>query len=170
MIESVINSIQVVSDFQISRITGKSLVSLDGREMEFHLNMLIPPFGGSGPLVGTGITDAEGYVKVDRTMRVTGVERVYAAGDCVSFYGPKMGHMAVRQAEVVAENLAAEIDGKALPAQYDHEMMLVVDAGKDEAIFMQKDLGSDDEVSIQSSRFWGWAKRKQEQYWKATHN
>ena len=42
-------------------------------------------------------------------MRVRGHERIYAVGDCVSFSGPKMGHMAVRQAEVAAANLAAEI-------------------------------------------------------------
>jgi sulfide:quinone oxidoreductase len=163
------HQIQIVSDFQISHITAGSLVAADGRELDFDLNMVIPPFGGPGPLVGTGLTDEEGYVRVDTTMQVQGVEGIYAAGDCVSFAGPKMGHMAIGQGEVVAENLAAEIAGKALSAHYNHEMTLVVDAGKNESVFVQKNLDSDDQAQIQSSRFWGWAKRKQEQYWKAAH-
>lgn len=160
--------IELVSDFAITQVTANSVIANDGRTLSCDLNMLIPPFGGPGALMGTGLTDAEGYVRVDTTMRVGGIERVYAAGDCVSFRGPKMGHMAVRQGEVAAENLAAEIQGGALTANYDHEMMLVIDAG-DESIFMHKDLWSDHEANIQHSRFWAQAKHTQEGYWKAKH-
>lgn len=161
--------IELLSDFAVTQVTPNSVIANDGRTLGCDLNMLIPPFGGPGALVGTGLTDSEGYVRVDTTMRVAGTERVYATGDCVSFKGPKMGHMAVRQGEVAAENLVAEIQGKALSADYDHEMMLVIDAGGNESIFVQKDLWSDDEANIQHSRFWAWAKRKQESYWKAKH-
>lgn len=34
------------------------------------------------------------------------LKRVYAVGDCINFIGPKLGHMAVRQAEVPDNNLA----------------------------------------------------------------
>lgn len=161
--------IELVSDFAINQVTPNSVIATDGRTLSCDLSMLIPPFAGPGAFVGTGLTDAEGYARVDTTMRVEGIERVYAAGDCVSFKGPKTGHMAVRQGEVAAENLAAEIQGKALTANYDHEMMLVIDAGGDDAIFVHKDLWSEEEGSIRHSRFWSWAKRKQERYWKAKH-
>jgi sulfide:quinone oxidoreductase len=161
--------IELVSDFAITEVTPNSIIANDGRTLNYDLNMLIPPFGGTGALVGTGITDAEGYVRVDTRMRVEGIERVYAAGDCVNFNGPKMGHMAVRQGEVAAENLAAEIQGRARTVKYDHEMMLVIDAGGNESIYVHKDLWSNEEANIQHSRFWAWAKRKQELYWKAKH-
>jgi sulfide:quinone oxidoreductase len=160
--------VELVSDFAITQVTPNSVIANDGRTLSCDLNMLIPPFGGPGALVATGITDAEGYVRVDKTMRVEGIDRMYAAGDCVSFKGPKTGHMAVRQGEVAAENVAAEIQGRALTANYDHEMMLVIEAG-DESIFVRKDLWSDEAANIQHSRFWAWAKRKQERYWKAKH-
>lgn len=79
-----------------------------------------------------------------------------------------MGHMAVRQGEVAAENLAAEIQERTLAATYDHEMMLVIEAG-DDSIFVCKDLWSNDEANIQHSRFWAWAKRQQQRYWNAKH-
>ena len=161
--------INLVSDFPIHQVTPNSVLANDGRSLNFDLNMLIPPFGGPGALVATGLTDAEGYVRVDTTMRVKNAERIYAAGDCVAFKGPKLGHMAVRQAEVVAENLAAEIQGKEPTDAYDHELMLVVDAGA-ESIFAHKHLWEDDEAAnIHRSRFWSWAKRQQEHYWKSKH-
>jgi len=163
------HGIEFISDFEVSRVTPEAVVARDGRRLDCGLRMLIPPFCGPGAALGTGITDEEGYLRVDNTMRVRGAERMYAAGDCVSFAGPKMGHMAVRQAEVAAENLVAEIGGREAVSNYDHELMLVIDAGGSESIFAKKDLWSDDPVDIQQGRFWGWAKRRQEQYWKAQH-
>src|SRR5262249_16240641 len=163
------HNIELVSDFKIARVFPKSVFANGGRNLYADLKMLIPPFTGPGMLVGKEIIDEDGYVRVDLNMRVRGIERVYAVGDCVSFPGPKMGHMAVRQGEVAAENLAAEIQGRALKAVYDHEMMLVIDAGGDESIFVQKDIWSAEAANIHHSRFWAWAKRKQEQYWKAKH-
>jgi sulfide:quinone oxidoreductase len=162
--------IELLTDFAITEVSDNSLIARDGRKLSYDLNLVIPPFGGPAALIGTGLTDDEGYARVDRTMQVKGTEGVYAVGDCVSFDGPKMAHMAIRQGEVAAENVVAEIEGKPLSATYDHDMMLVIDAGGAESIFVHKDLWSDDhEANIQRSRFWGWAKRKQEQYWKATH-
>jgi sulfide:quinone oxidoreductase len=103
-------------------------------------------------------------------MRVIGEERIYAAGDCVSFPGPKLGHMAVRQGEVAAVNLRAEIEGRAPAAVYDHELMLVIDTGDHDSIFLHQDLWTDEPADVYQSRFWAWAKRLQEQYWKATHD
>jgi sulfide:quinone oxidoreductase len=120
-------------------------------------------------MVGKEITDDEGYVRVDTTMRVSNIERTYAVGDCVNFQGPKLGHMAVRQGEVAAENLAAEIQGRSLSAVYDHEMMLVIDAAGQDSIFMRKDLWTDDPTDIKLGKFWAWAKRIEKRYWKAKH-
>jgi sulfide:quinone oxidoreductase len=167
----VLNShrVEFVSDFTINQVTASSVIASDGRVLNGDLRMLVPPFRGPGATLGMGITDEEGYVRVDTTMRVQGVERMYAAGDCVSFKGPKLGHMAVRQGEVAAENLVAEIQGRALSAVYDHEMMLVIDAAGQDSIFMRKDLWSDDPADIKRGKFWAWTKRMEKRYWKAKH-
>src|ERR1044071_185899 len=120
------NPIELVTDFQIDRITARSIIARDGRAFDYDLNMIIPPFAGPGALVGSEVIDADGFIRVNRMMQISGLRGAYAAGDCVAFEGPKMGHMAVRQAQVAAENLGAEVQGKPLPAIYDHEMMLVI--------------------------------------------
>ena len=107
----------------------------NGQALDFNLLMLLPPFHGSPAVLHLGISDNE-YINVDWNMRVVGVERMYAVGDCVNFSGPKMGHMAVRQAEVAAVNLAAEIDGHPPLSHYGHEMKLVIDEGGSDSIYV----------------------------------
>lgn len=163
--------IETLYDFPINGVGPKSVRAEDGRELEYNLLMLVPPFEGTSALSATGLTDEEGYVRVDHTMRVLGTERMYAAGDAVYFSGPKMGHMAIRQAEVAAENLAAEIEGRKLSATYNHEMTLVVDEGGSDSAYLHKNLwdeaGGD---GVGHGRFWGWAKRAQEKYFTALHS
>jgi sulfide:quinone oxidoreductase len=161
--------IEFVSDFPITRITPHSVIAGDGREMNCDLSMVIPPFSGQGAVLHSRTTDAEGYLPVDANMRVTGVERMYAVGDCVSLPGPKMGHMAVQQAEVAAENIAAEIQGRAVSAVYDHDLTLVLETDGKDSIYLHKDLWTDDPAKIRQGRFWAWAKRGHEQYWMRRH-
>jgi sulfide:quinone oxidoreductase len=161
--------IEFVSDFPIARITRHSVIADDGREMNCDLSMVIPPFSGQGAVIHSRIADAEGYLPVDANMRVTGVERMYAVGDCVSLPGPKMGHMAVQQAEVAAENIAAEIQGRAVSAAYEHELTLVLETDGKDSIYLHKDLWTDDPAKIKQGRFWAWAKRGHEQYWMRRH-
>lgn len=164
------HSINYLPDFQIEQVTGTSVISGSGDRLDYDLLMLIPPFRGPSAVQQLGITDAEGYINVDTSMRVKGLERVYAVGDCVSFCGPKLGHMAVHQAEVAANNIAREINGEAPDAVYDHEMMLVIDEGAGETLYLHKGLWRDERASVRQGRFWSWAKRIHERYWLALHS
>ena len=163
------HGIEYVPDFRVSKITPGALMSAHGQAITFNLLMLIPPFEGSPTLLYRGVTD-DGYVNVESTMRVVGMERMYAVGDCVNFSGPKMGHMAVRQAEVAAANLVAEIGGQPLEAHYSHEMRLVIDEGGSDSIYVHKDIWSNEPGEVRQGRFWSWAKRVQERYWEARHS
>ncbi len=73
--------------------------------------------------------------------------------------------MAVHQAEVAAENLAAEIEGHEPKSIYDHELMMVIDEGGADTIFLHKGLWDDNSFTVKQGRFWGWAKRVHEKYW-----
>src|ERR1051326_6019930 len=161
--------IEFLPDFPVRRI-GKDFVSTaDGRDLSCNLSMLLPPFRGSSPISHLDVTDEEGYINVDWSMKVIGAERIYAVGDCVNFDGPKMGHMAVNQAQVAAANVTSEIAGHAPIAHYNHEMMMVLDVADGDSIYFHKDLLSDDPASVRHGRFWTWAKRVHEKYWEAAH-
>ena len=165
-----VHQIETLSNFSIGSLTQNSATATSGDVVNFDLLMLVPPLRGSSAAHYMGVTDDDGYIKVDWTMRVIGQERIYAVGDCVSFAGPKLGHMAVRQAEVAATNLAEEIDGHEPVSHYDHEMTLVIDERGSDSIYLHKDIWTDEPATVRQGRFWSWAKRVQQRYWEMSHS
>lgn len=164
------HQVEFIPDFFINQMTAAELIDREGEKLAYDLAMLVPPFTGPGEAQYTGMTDPNGYVRVDRHMRVTSTYRTYAAGDCVNFLGPKMGHMAVLQGMVAAANIAAEIEGHEPVARYNHELMLVIDEGGKDSIYLQKPLWEQTEASIKQGRFWGWAKHIHQKYWQRIHH
>jgi sulfide:quinone oxidoreductase len=121
-----------LADFSVNRVTQKSLLTSVGGRIDYDLLMLLPPFVGSSAVRGMGITDPDGFIRVNKNMQVDGVASLYAVGDCVSFPGPKMSYMALSQGEVAGANLAAEVESREFQAEYDHKTMLALDqAGQD---------------------------------------
>lgn len=164
------HGIEFLPNLSIKSLTQDSAITENRDVINFDLLMLIPPFRGSSAASYLGITNEEGYIHVDSTMRVAGMERVYAVGDCANFDGPKMGHMAVRQAEIAATNLRAEIDGRALVSHYRHEMRFVIDEIGAGSLYLHKDLSTDEPASVRQGHFWSWAKRVHEKYWEVSHS
>lgn len=164
------HQIDFIQDFPISRVTTGTVQTRNNHYLKYDLLMLVPPFEGTSAVKGIGVTDEEGYLYVDSHMRVHSTERMYAVGDCVSFSGAKMGHMAVRQAEVAADNIIAEVEGRAPKEEYDHETRFVIDEGGGDSVFFHKNVWTGDDATVRQGRFWGWAKRAQEKYWEAEHS
>ena len=161
--------IEYLPNFPIEAVTPDSVSTRSGQTINHDLLMLLPPFRGSSAASYLGLTNDEGYLNVDSTMRVTGQERIYAVGDCVNFNGPKMGHMATRQGEVAAMNLAAEIDGREPVSHYHHELKLVIDEAGSDSIYLQKDIWRESPATIKRGRFWSWAKHAQKEFWQLSH-
>src|SRR5215203_2093289 len=145
--------IEVLPNFATDLVTQNAVTTSNGHKVNFDVLMLLPPFQGSPTASYLGITNDEGYINVDGRMRVSGHNRIYAVGDCVNFDGPKMGHMAVRQAEVAATNLAAEIDGHERVSHYSHESKLVIDEAGSDSIYLHKDIGTDEPATVRQGRF-----------------
>jgi sulfide:quinone oxidoreductase len=97
------------------------------------------------------------------------LEQTYAIGDGVSLSGPKMGHMAVRQAEVAATNLLAELNGQEPTVRYNHELKLIIDEGGSESLYVHGDLCDNQPANVRHGRFWMWAKQVQQKYWESAH-
>lgn len=164
------HEIEFLPNFRIESLTQNSATTNRGDVVDFNLLMLVPPFRGSAAAHYMGVTDDDGYIRVDSYMRVLGQERIYAVGDCANFSGPKMGHMAVRQGEVAAKNLAAEIEGHEPRSHYSHEMKFVIDEAGSDGLYLHKDIWMDEPATVRQGRFWSWAKRTQKTYWEATHS
>jgi NADH:ubiquinone reductase (H+-translocating) len=88
-------------------------------------------------VVGSGLpVGYNGRVKVDRYLRALDHPELYAAGDLASVVDPRTGHVlpplaqvALEEAETVANNLDAELEGKPLEAFTFHNKGFVVSVG-----------------------------------------
>jgi NADH dehydrogenase FAD-containing subunit len=63
-----------------------------------------------------GALNRKGQAKVDRFLRLTGSETIFALGDINDVPGIKLGAFAARQAKLTAQNISALLDGRPLKA------------------------------------------------------
>ena len=90
----------------------------DGRSVAADAVLWATAASPPGWLAGSGLAlDADGFVRVDDTLRATGREDVFAAGDVSVFDSrplPRSGVYAVRAAPLLAANLRAAATGRRL--------------------------------------------------------
>lgn len=161
--------INVLYDVPINKITASEVLSSAGHSINYDLLMLVPPFRGNAAVAPLRITDQMDFVNVDKMMRVNGLEQTYAVGDITAFAGPKLAHMAVRQADVAAANIASEIAGARPVDEYYHEIAMVIDAGGSDSIYLRYGITDETLYGLRKGRIWGLAKSTHDRIWQARH-
>lgn len=164
------HGINVLYDIPISHITASQVHSSLGHAIDYDLLMLTPPFRGHAMLDDLGITDEQHYIRADGHLRVPGLANSYAVGDIVAFSGPKLAHMAVRQAEMAASDLIARFAQKELTDEYYHEIATIIDAGGADSIYLHYGIWDDELYRVKKGHFWGWAKTVHDKVWRARHS
>ncbi len=95
--------------------------------------------------------DSDGFVGVDGHGRVLGLDAAFAAGDITSF-PVKQGGIAAQQADLVAETIAAELLGLALPRPFDPVLRGTLWTGERPRYLYSRLTGGHGETSIVSDR------------------
>jgi sulfide:quinone oxidoreductase len=130
--------IRVETSFVPASVEPKAIASTDGRRLDFDLLVMVPPHAAAPYLRGPAVAGPLGWVKADRyTLRVR--ERLYALGDTADLPVPKSGAAAHFQSEVVARNVADEIDGRAPSARYDGRVMCFLEGSRSKAALIAFD-------------------------------
>jgi sulfide:quinone oxidoreductase len=94
---------------------GRKVVqSLEGEELAYDLLILVPPHHGAQFLIDSGLAPAPGgWLPTDRhTLQVGGRPNVFALGDATDLPLSKAGSTAHFEAPVVAERIAASVNGR----------------------------------------------------------
>ncbi|WP_457608637.1 NAD(P)/FAD-dependent oxidoreductase [Nitratifractor sp.] len=127
--------------------TGKILAEIGEREVRFEdgttlpsdLTIVIPPYRAPEFIARSGLGDEKGWVPTDETMRHLDHPEIYAAGDVNALAQPKLGHIAIHQADIAvsailrAEGLAEEI------VPYHPEVFCIMNMGGAEATLIFSD-------------------------------
>lgn len=120
---------------------ARRLTFADGAETTFDLLAYVPPHRAPAVVRDSGLTGESGWMSTDRHTLETRWPGVYAIGDVVSIplaLGkplPKAGVFAHRQADVVAENIAHEVEGRPATARFDGHGECFVETGGGKAGF-----------------------------------
>ncbi len=129
----------------------------------------VPAFVADSPLAGPS-----GWIPVDRSSLVAKVEGVHAIGDVTSvmlaneMLLPKAGVFAEGEAEVVADNLAAEAAGRAPSAAFDGHGACFLETGGGRAGFASGDFYAKPAPTVRMrppARRWHWGKALLERRW-----
>ncbi len=163
------HGIELVEDFPIKSIKNKKVFSTNDRELPFDLLMLIPPFRGQGRVRENDITDELNFIEVDEFMRVKRMKDAYAIGDIVAYPGPKLAHIAVRQAQVAAVNIMREIEGNEPDAVYYHEIASIIDEGGADSIYLHYGVWDENLYRVKKGSIWGIVKRVHDRIWQTRH-
>ncbi|QUS37022.1 FAD-dependent oxidoreductase [Falsirhodobacter algicola] len=109
--------IRLCLDARAARIEAEAVVLASGARIASALTLGVAGARAHGwPARGLPV-DAGGFVRVDPYLQVEGHPGLFAVGDCAAMMHaprPKAGVFAVRQAPVLAQNLAAAHDGRRL--------------------------------------------------------
>ncbi len=122
----------------------KTVESLEGEELGYDLLILVPPHKGQQFLMDSGLAPAPGgWLPTDRhTLLVGDRPNVYALGDATDLPLSKAGSTAHFEAPVVAERIAAAIEGRAPAgkhADYEGKVMCFFEIGDGKGTLLQFD-------------------------------
>lgn len=158
---------------QLAAVEDGELRFEDGETAAFDLLATVPPHRAPQVVRDAGLSDDSGWVPVDRHTLATAHEGVYAIGDVTRIVlpdglpFPKAGVFAHGQAEVVAQNIAAEILGHAKRQQFDGNGYCFLETGGGAAGMAQGDFYADPRhITLRTpSPVWHWGKVAFERYW-----
>lgn len=131
------------------RVEAVAVHFTDGSALPYELLLAVPPHRVPSILVGAGLADADGWVRVDRETLETSHPGVYAIGDCTGIglsNGmplPKAGLFAQKEGEAAAARIAARLDGEEPSARFDGSGACYLEMGGGEASMIRGDFYSD---------------------------
>jgi sulfide:quinone oxidoreductase len=122
----------------------KVVASLEGEELAYDLLVLVPPHRGAQVLIDSGLAPAPGgWLPTDKhTLLVGGRPNVYALGDATDLPLSKAGSTAHFEAPVVAERVAAAIEGRepaGKHAEYEGRVMCFFEIGDGKGTLLRFD-------------------------------
>lgn len=154
---------------------AKTISFDDGKTAAFDLLIGVPPHRAPKVVRESGLANEAGWIPVDRETLATKQDGVYAIGDAsfIALAGgkalPKAGIFAHVQADIVAENIAEILDGRAPRRRFDGEGWCAIELGSGVAAFGNGSFfGEIPQMKLhQPSQAWHWGKVLFEKWWLA---
>jgi sulfide:quinone oxidoreductase len=110
--------IELFSESPVTAVDGaeRQVTFGDGSTADYRVLLGVPASAPPPVVADSSLAAPSGWIEPDRHTLATGIDRVYAVGDCTNIPNaigalPKAGVFAAAQAEVAAHNIAADLLG-----------------------------------------------------------
>jgi len=120
----------------LSEIQKDKVIFSDGSEMPCDLAIIIPPYKAPEFIAKSGLGDDKGWVPTDRNMKHLDFDNIYAIGDVNALAQPKLGHIAINQADVAASAIARAEGLEAKEVPFNPEVFCIMNMGGYEAVLI----------------------------------
>jgi sulfide:quinone oxidoreductase len=123
----------------VTKITKEEIHFSDSTSLPCDLAIIIPPYKPL-PLFGEGnMADEAGFIPTDKTMKHLDFDSIYAIGDINALAQPKLGHIAVHQADISVSAILKEITGEGTIIKYEPSVFCILNMGGVDATLIYSD-------------------------------
>ncbi|MGC9155547.1 MAG: NAD(P)/FAD-dependent oxidoreductase [Ferrimicrobium sp.] len=132
--------VEVLTAKSVRRVAKGSVMFTDGTELESELTVVIPPYRGPKMIVDSGLGDEVGFVPVNEQMQAFDYSNIFVAGDVSALAMPKLGLIAVHQADVAVAGLQRMVGDTVEIPPYRPEVFCIMNRGGSEATLILSDI------------------------------
>jgi len=111
----------------VSKIDEKRIYFEDGTSELCALPIILPQYKPYAFLEESGLCDDAGFIPTDKQMRHLDFNNIFAAGDATALSVPKLGHIAVVQADITAKTIASDLGKKVKIPAYDPAVLCIME-------------------------------------------
>ncbi len=125
-------NIKVIPDFYLERVDNdkKSIISYDGREVDFDVLTIVPVNMGDEMIARSGMGDDMNYVATNKhTLQSEKFENIFVIGDAANLPTSKAGAVAHFAGEILFENIHSYIDKRPLHGKFDGHANCYIETG-----------------------------------------
>ncbi len=153
---------------------AREIIFEDGERASFDLLVAVPPHRSPEVVSASGVANEAGWVPVDPRTLETQMEGIYALGDVSAITTPsglplpKAGVFAHGEAQVVARDISARIDGSGRGKQYQGNGSCFLETGYGKAAMAVGNFYAEPRPAVKlrrPGRIWRWSKVLFEKRW-----
>ncbi len=130
------HGIELTTAKELVEITKDKVIFSDGSSMDCDLAIIIPPYIAPEFIAKSNLGDDKGWIPVDETMKHIGFDNIFAAGDVSALAQPKLGHIAINQADVVVSSILKAEDIEHEKVEFNPEVFCIMNMGGFSAILI----------------------------------
>ncbi len=131
--------ISVLTNKILTRIDEHAVNFNDGTDLESDLSIIIPPYRGPELITLSSLGDSRGFIKTNDEMRHRVYRDIFVVGDVNADSMPKLGHIAIMQADVAAAAIIKEMTNHGEVPKPKPEIFCIMNRGSDGATVILSD-------------------------------